>query len=403
MTNIYYFNTNYVNPIIQKRCFFKKEEGNFAFSEYKFIQTFKKNYNISLVRVSKSIRLFKKQFDNFAIKFQLTNEFYLQKFSSFFRYSIVSYAYFCSSIFQKNFLFFFTSYNYFFAKQKSTSQMFSVVTKQNRFLFLRILNRFEQTTLFVDNIYASSIIFFSKIFNNNNKFYKVIKINNYKRFSFATKRYLSRFVSGKGMKAKKSALALFVGGAASTSKTNLTGSSLFKHLSKFYSKSVAASNNKVFLSYNIPFFTSRTYFRQKVISKKKRRSIKSKPKYKSNLKSKDKVSYNGIRYSSEVRKGYKEVQPESFYFKLYSTSYQESKANTNNFGQLKLLLGLITNTRFSFYFINALSLSRFAFDKEYYRLKDKQTQQYLISNAFSQKKGKRCSQRFLRNIEQEMI
>ena len=160
MTNIYYFNINTVNPIIQKRRFFKKEEGIFSFSEYKFIQTFKKDYNISLVRVSKSIRVFKKQFDSFAIKYQFTNEFYLQKFSNFFRYSIVSYAYFCSSIFQKNFLVFFTSYNFFFAKQKITSQIFSVVTKQNRFLFLRILNRFEQTTLFVDNIYASSIVFF---------------------------------------------------------------------------------------------------------------------------------------------------------------------------------------------------------------------------------------------------
>jgi len=108
-------------------------------------------------------------------------------------------------------------------------------------------------------------------------------------------------------------------------------------------------------------------------------------------------------YTVRVRNGYKAIQPESFYFKLYSTNFQESKPNSNSFNQLKLLLGLITNTQFSFYFINAISLARFAFDKEHYQRKNKTVQQFLTKNTFNLKKSKRSSHRFLQNIEREVI
>ena len=339
--------------------------------------------------------MFKKSFEYFFIKNIQMTKFNLQKYFNFFRYNIVSYAYFCSGIFQKNILFFFSSYKFFFANQKIICNFFIAVTKHSRYLFLRIINIFQKTTLFIDNIFTSSIVFFSKIFYNN-KVNKINKINCYKRkrFSFAVKRYISRISKvkyKKSLKDKKAAYSLF-----STLKSDKVNKiSFIKYLSK---SRINKIKSKIFIIYTIPFFTSRTYFRQKFLSKKKRNTIKFQSKFQS------KFNQRRIRtlYAIRARKGYKVIQPESFYFKLYATNYQESKPNTNKFNQLKLLLGLITNTQFSFYFINAISLTRFAFDKEYYRRKNKKIQQFLIKNSFNQKKGKRCSQRFLRNIEQEI-
>jgi len=68
-----------------------------------------------------------------------------------------------------------------------------------------------------------------------------------------------------------------------------------------------------------------------------------------------------------------------------------------------MLLGFITNTQFSFYYLNAVSLARFAFDQEHFVFKNKKIQQYGITLKSNKKKGKRCSQRFLLNLEQEII
>ena len=56
--------------------------------------------------------------------------------------------------------------------------------------------------------------------------------------------------------------------------------------------------------------------------------------------------------------------PTALHFKLFPTDYEESTLNPNRFGQFKALVSLITNSRFSFYQINALSLTRFRFDSK---------------------------------------
>ena len=335
----------------------------------------------------------KKQFEYFFIKSIQINEITLQKYANFFIYNIIPYAYFCSGISQKNTLSFFASYKNFFINQKFN--FFPIVTNQRRFLFLRVINIFEKTSLFIDNIYTGSRFFFSKIFYNN----KVNKVNNitlskYKRFSFAVKHYITSISLEKresADKTKKLSYSLFHG--RKVNKKNKWA--LIKYRTK------PPVNHSFFTIHIIPFFTLRTYFIQKFLSKKKRNSIKFKSKLKTKIKTKDRLMQT--LYTVRVRKGYKAIQPESFYFKLYSTNYQESKPNTNSFNQLKLLLGLLTNTQFSFYFINAISLARFSFDKEHYQRKNKTVQQFIIKDTFNQKKSKRYSQGFLQNIEREVI
>ena len=139
----------------------------------------------------------KKQFEYFFIKSIQINEITLQKYANFFIYTLS----------------FFASYKNFFINQKFN--FFPIVTNQRRFLFLRVINIFEKTSLFIDNIYTGSRFFFSKIFYNN----KVNKVNNitlskYKRFSFAVKHYITSISLEKresADKTKKLSYSLFHG------------------------------------------------------------------------------------------------------------------------------------------------------------------------------------------------
>ena len=102
--------------------------------------------------------------------------------------------------------------------------------------------------------------------------------------------------------------------------------------------------------------------------------------------------------------GYKRIQSQSFYFKLSTTKINPKVVtSTNTFSQLKTLLGFITNTQFSFYYLNAVSLSRFAFDQEHFIFKNKKIQQYGIKLKSKKKKIIRSSQQFLLKLEQERI
>ena len=60
----------------------------------------------------------------------------------------------------------------------------------------------------------------------------------------------------------------------------------------------------------------------------------------------------------------KTTLPHSFSFQRYPTDFKETIVNVSQFSQIKNVLSLITNSRFSFYQINALSLARYAFDEE---------------------------------------
>jgi hypothetical protein len=60
----------------------------------------------------------------------------------------------------------------------------------------------------------------------------------------------------------------------------------------------------------------------------------------------------------------KTLIPTALHFKLFPTEYAESTLNPNRFAQFKALVSFITQSRFSFYQINALSLTRYRFDSK---------------------------------------
>lgn len=77
-------------------------------------------------------------------------------------------------------------------------------------------------------------------------------------------------------------------------------------------------------------------------------------------------------------------------FKLTQTQYNESFPNPDKFAQFKHIVSVLVNSNFSFYQVNALSLTRFAFD---YSLKKSQN--------ISQKNIK-YSKKFIQSTEQEL-
>jgi len=139
-------------------------------------------------------------------------------------------------------------------------------------------------------------------------------------------------------------------------------------------------------------FRSRVKLSREHRTKSKRRRVK---KMDPSLLTKKKVSASQLR---------------TLYFKLYPSTSQEAYLNSNTFTQLKYLLSVRANSRFSFYPINALSLVRFAYDHERHVEKAKylelRQQNESAIQALSAKKkpyeNVKLSQRFLAKLEREM-
>ena len=77
-------------------------------------------------------------------------------------------------------------------------------------------------------------------------------------------------------------------------------------------------------------------------------------------------------------------------FKLIPTQYNENSINSDKFSQFKDIVGLIVNTNFSFYQINAVSMARYYFDCE---IKKAQT---------ANQKNIKSSKKFIQSLEREL-
>lgn len=78
-------------------------------------------------------------------------------------------------------------------------------------------------------------------------------------------------------------------------------------------------------------------------------------------------------------------------FKLFPTNYKETSLNANKFAQFKALVSVTMTSQFSFYQVNALSLTRFAFD-------------FQIKNAQKTiRKKMKFSQKFLESYERGLV
>jgi len=86
------------------------------------------------------------------------------------------------------------------------------------------------------------------------------------------------------------------------------------------------------------------------------------------------------------------------YFKLYPTIIRESSVNDSKVSQFKSIISIITNTRFNLYQINALSLVRYAFNKE----KQEDVSKYMRIIEEDELKTETYSKNFLQNFERKI-
>ena len=100
-----------------------------------------------------------------------------------------------------------------------------------------------------------------------------------------------------------------------------------------------------------------------------------------------------VKNYKTVNTFYKPVSSNELQFKLYPSSYKISDLNTDKFSQFKSLISIVITSQFSFYQINALSLSRYAFDSS-------------IKNAQKVgglRKKLKFSSKFLESYERELV
>lgn len=103
------------------------------------------------------------------------------------------------------------------------------------------------------------------------------------------------------------------------------------------------------------------------------------------------LTYNTKIHSKKDGSHYKSLVPSALHFKLFPTEYEEDTLNPNKFNQFKALASFRTHSRFSFYQINAISLTRFMFDSQ---MKD--VEKYVASK-------RKLSQFYLNSRERERM
>ena len=104
-----------------------------------------------------------------------------------------------------------------------------------------------------------------------------------------------------------------------------------------------------------------------------------------------KVNNTSVSHYKQIGSNFKSLTPSALKFKLFPTEYNEATLNPNRFYQFKALASFITHSNFTFYQINALSLTRFIFDRE---IKD-------AKNHIGSKR--KLSQSYLNSRERERV
>lgn len=148
--------------------------------------------------------------------------------------------------------------------------------------------------------------------------------------------------------------------------------------SKVLAKSVKVGNINTF---KVPFGFKRNYYFKSSEGKK----LKSVSSHQKN----SKVSFNLI--GNQVN----HVVPETFTLQLVSNDKDIYNPAFTDFSQLKVLLSVLTGYRFSIYHVNALALSRFAFDKERF--------DHNSRNKGDSSSRVKTSQNYLESIERERV
>lgn len=301
-----------------------------------------------------------------------TKAIFADAFSLFFAYQVSFAIFYIQTMgrlaFTPRSLFFFS--NYFSLFSNSIVQSKLCLTQKDRFLYAEVIACFFQTGTFFSGHFESASPFFSLFATRNT----VTNTSKFGRVYSATKLYSSGFSRRYLVRNSKVNQSL---------KNNLQA---FRATKVISTRRDIAKRKTVSIATELPFFYRR-YFRVSLSSiiRSKRSKITKKV---------------GSFIDKQVK--VKNRTSQIVYFKLFPSIAEEDYANIKVFSQLKYLLSSVTNARFSLYFVNALSLARFAFDLE--RHLDAKSKGALTrksekkENRFSKVK---LSQRFLFSLERE--
>lgn len=211
-------------------------------------------------------------------------------------------------------------------------------TKQSRLDYQRKFDSRRQGT-FVTNGSQRAVSLFNRVFFKNNS-------------SFTSKKKVQTFFSKK----LRSTKAIREAALENDYRKRFQSQKQKQSFIMLYKKTQKRRVSAVSLFKPVALFPQSIWFRgqvQKVLSLQKR----GKKGKKSAV-----IPSSSLTYVKKNGSYYKGILPTALHFKLFPTDYEEATLNSNRFGQFKALVSLITNSRFSFYQINALSLTRFMFD-----------------------------------------
>lgn len=263
-----------------------------------------------------------------------------------------------------NDLTFFCYYNNAFVNNFATLNSINIINnKDTRLNYQRNLQSIGQGTFLINGI-QNSLVVFNNLFSKNNTDVISLKKRNVNLFA-------KKFRSTKTIRSvilKKSITKRF--------KSQLE----VKPFLKFYNLMYTRRSIQFYKS--VSSFPQNIWYRNQIVKIRVRRnSIKF-------ISKKISISVFNVTKSGTYHKS---LTPTTFQFKLYPTEYEESTLNPSKFAQFKALSNIRLNSRISFYQINALSLTRFAFDSEI-----KQHHSRAIAKD-------KLSKHYLTNIERERL
>lgn len=263
-------------------------------------------------------------------------------------------------------VFFFRYYSKAFTGELTNSKSVYLSLQSSKYARLSYqvkLQAIRQGQFFTINNYA----FFTKVFKLSNL---NPQVSNRKRLSI--KRY--SYLANKFKRRSRDVIPM-------TSNLESTNQSQFSRRRAYYEFKRQISAYKKSKVITMPFFPRLSRYRYT-------KQIKKLKTFKKKI-SKDKL----VKNYKTVNAFYKPVSANELQFKLYPSSYKISDLNTDKFSQFKSLISIVITSQFSFYQINALSLSRYAFDSS-------------IKNAQKVgglRKKLKFSSKFLESYERELI
>lgn len=301
--------------------------------------------------------------DNFASIFSTTLAFstvYANRFTSTSLLTFYSKYYFC-----------------FITKTKTTPTLFS--SKQARFFYQQVLSYFEQSIAF-ENQGEGVVTFLDQ------RFFTSCGLTDSGRQikAMSTRGLISTLFTRAFVRRFKVKFQKF-GSMDRTFNSR-----------KLFFKAYSSSCNKITKKVRrLPFFSRSIYPTQSfgMAAKLVKKTSKIQQK---------KVKITKVNSLTPVKTLDKQLQLKALSFKLYPSSVTESVTDIYPLAQLKAVLSLMTQSRITLYQVNALSLARFAFDREQERLNPKSR---LGGKSDFNKKSNdsmiKLSQRFLLSLERE--